>query len=257
MMFTRRIAAAAVLGLILAAQPIGAQARDLTIFAAASMKTALDAINEAYTREAGDKIIVSYAASSALAKQLEAGAPADVFISADQDWMNYVGERDLIDPATRRDILANRIVLIAPSDSRIPEMVIEKGFPLADLLGDGRIAMGNVESVPAGKYGKAALERLGSWDGVSARVAQTDNVRAALLLVSRGEAPLGIVYQTDAVVDKGVKVIGMFPEDSHEPIIYPIAAIKGSGADSARYLEFLKSVKPRQIFESQGFQVLD
>jgi molybdate transport system substrate-binding protein len=239
----------------LAAGPAAAADR-ITVFAAASMKTALDGANAAFTRETGQDVAVSYAASSALARQVEAGAPADVFISADLDWMDYLEHKNLIRPETRRNLLGNRIVLIAPKSN--PKAIdITPGFDLVGLIGDGRLAMGAVDSVPAGKYGKAALEKLGVWDSVSARVAGAENVRAALALVSRGEAPYGIVYETDAKADQGVVVVGTFPQDSHPPIIYPIAQVSSSqSAGVPDYLRFLLSEKAAEFFRSQGFTVL-
>lgn len=227
-----------------------------TVFAAASMKTALDEVASAWKAETGKTASISYAASSALAKQIEAGAPADIFISADRDWMDYLGERQLIDAATRVDLLGNSIVLVAPKDSA-SEIDIAKGFPLASLLGDGRLAMANVDSVPAGKYGKAALEHLGVWDSVKDRLAQAENVRSALVLVSRGETPLGIVYQTDAAADPGVKVVGTFPPASHPPIVYPVALTAGTAdADAGAFVAFLQTVTAKAVFEKQGFTVL-
>ena len=172
--------------------------------------------------KSGEKATISYAASSALAKQIEQGAPADVFFSADLDWMKYLSERKLIKPDTETELLGNRIVLVAPADSSAATE-IAPNFDLAGLLGDGRLAMANVDAVPAGKYGKAALETLGVWASVEGKVAQAENVRAALALVSTGEAPLGIVYQTDAKADPKVKVVGIFPQDTHPPIVYPVA----------------------------------
>ena len=228
----------------------------VTVFAAASMKNALDAANVEWAKETGHEATVSYAASSALAKQIEAGAPADVFISADLAWMDYVAGKKLIKEDTRSNLLGNRIVLVAPADkSTLVE--IKQGFDLATLLGDGRLAMGAVDSVPAGKYGKAALEKLGVWSSVEAKVAGAESVRAALLLVSRGEAPYGIVYQTDAAADPGVAIVGTFPEETHPPIIYPVSVLASSESPAAvSYLEFLKSGKAVPFFEQQGFTVL-
>jgi len=235
-----------------------AQNRDVLVFAAASMKNALDEINDAWAREnGGKKATISYAASSALAKQIEGGAPADLFASADLDWMEYVGDKGLIRTETRINLLGNRIVLIAPKDAA-SAMTIAPGFNLAGSLGQGRLAMANVDAVPAGKYGKAALEKLGAWNAVKDRVAQTENVRAALLLVSRGEAPLGIVYQTDAAADPNVKIVGTFPEDAHPPIVYPVAVTKASAnADAPALLAFLRGPAARAAFERQGFTVLN
>jgi len=243
--------------LLAAADTQGAAAQgDVVVFAAASLKNALDAIKAEWQKETGKKAVISYAASSALAKQIEQGAPAQVFISADLDWMDYLASRNLIKPDTRSNLLGNRIVLIAPKDKAQP-VEIKAGFDLARLLGDGRLAMANVDSVPAGKYGKAALEKLGIWGSVSGKMAQAENVRAALLLVSRGEAPAGLVYQTDAAADPGVKIIGAFPADTHPPIIYPVALTSGaSSPDAAAFLAYIKSPKAKPAFEAQGFTVL-
>jgi molybdate transport system substrate-binding protein len=248
-------AAAAWLGITSLAAPAAAQEK-VTIFAAASLKNALDAANSEWKKETSKETTVSYAASSALAKQIEGGAPADIFISADLAWMDYVAEKKLIKEDTRSNLLGNRLVLIAPKD-KAKAVEIKAGFDLSALVGDGKLAMGEVKSVPAGKYGKAALEKLGAWSTVEAKVAGAESVRAALALVSRGEAPYGIVYQTDAVADPGVAVVGTFPEDSHPPIIYPIAILSESkNADTAPYLEFLKSPKAAALFEEQGFIIL-
>lgn len=231
-------------------------AEKVTVFAAASMKNALDAANAAWQTETGNETTVSYAASSALAKQIEGGAPADVFISADLAWMDYVAEKKLIKDDTRVNLLGNRIVLVAAKDKAQP-VEIKDGFDLAGLVGDGKLAMGEVKSVPAGKYGKAALEKLGAWSAVESKVAGAESVRAALALVSRGEAPYGIVYQTDAAADPGVAIVGTFPEDSHPPIIYPVAVLTESkSAAAAAYLDFLKSDKAAAFFTEQGFTIL-
>src|SRR5215475_1377979 len=233
-----------------------AQGGELVVFAAASLKNALDAINTQWQKETGKKASISYGASPALAKQIEQAAPAQMFISADLDWMDYVAQRHLIKPETRSNLLGNRIVLIAHNDKAQP-IDIKPGFDLAKALGDGRLSMANVDSVPAGKYGKAALEKLGVWASVSSRIAQAENVRAALLLVSRGEAPLGIVYQTDAAADPNVKIIGTFPEDTHPRIIYPVAlTATANHPDAAAFLDYIKSAKAKPLFEAQGFTVL-
>lgn len=226
------------------------------IFAAASLKDALDAINAAWINQGGKGAVISYAASSVLAKQIERGAPADIFISADLDWMDYLVERQLIKPDTRFDLLGNTLVLITPKDSTL-EAKIAPDFPLATLLGDGKLAMANTDSVPAGKYGKMALTKLGVWDSVKDRVVQAENVRAALTLVSRNEAPLGIVYATDAKADPNVKVIGAFPADTHPPIIYPVAVLaKATSPDALAFVSFLKTETADKLFEGQGFKVL-
>lgn len=247
--------AAAWLGTASLATPALA-ANDVTVFAAASLKNALDAVNAEWQKESGKEAVVSYAASSALAKQVESGAPADVFISADLDWMDYLAEKKLIKDDTRANLLGNQIVLVAAKD-HADSVEIKPGFDLAGLLGDGRLAMGAVDSVPAGKYGKAALESLGVWAAVESKVAGAESVRAALALVSRGEAPYGIVYQTDAAADPEVKIVGTFPADSHKPIIYPIAITADSKSpDAAAYVEFVKSDKAAALFVEQGFTIL-
>jgi molybdate transport system substrate-binding protein len=201
-------------------------------------------------------VVISYAASNTLIKQIEQGAPADIFISADLDWMDYGQQKDLIKPDSRSNLLGNRLVLIAPKDSSVSAN-IQPGFDLAALLKGGRLAMGNVDAVPAGKYGKASLEKLGVWDSVKDKIAQAESVRAALLFVSRGEAPLGIVYQTDATADPSVKIVATFPENTHPPIIYPVALTKESAnVDAQAFLNYLRSPAARAAFERQGFTVL-
>ena len=254
----RRAILAITAAIAVAAKPTAAQAevRPLLVFAAASLKNALDEAAAQWQRESGKKVAISYAASNTLIKQIEQGAPADMFISADLDWMDYGQQKGLIKPDTRSNLLGNRLVLVAPKDSNISAS-IQPGFDLAALLKGGRLAMGNVDAVPAGKYGKAALEKLGAWDGVKDKIAQAESVRAALVLVSRGEAPLGIVYQTDAASDPTVKIVGTFPENTHPPIIYPIALTKDSTTpDAPAFLNFIRSPAARPIFERQGFTVL-
>src|SRR5689334_24865595 len=259
MTMTRRfLCGTLIAALALLALPLSLHAEDKgpVVFAAASLKDALDAANAAWEKKSGKKATISYAASSTLAKQIEQGAPADIFISADEDWMNYLAEKKLIKPDTRFDLLGNTLVLIAPKDSKI-ETKIADGFPLATLLGDGHLAMANTDSVPAGKYGKAALTKLGVWNSVKDKIAQADNVRAALKLVSTGEAPLGIVYGTDAKSDPNVKVIDTFPEVTHPPIFYPIAIMASStNADAPTLLAYLKSSAAQSIFKDQGFKIL-
>ena len=234
-----------------------AQAGGMVVFAAASLKNALDEIATDWSKAASRPMPrISYASSSALAKQIEQGAPADRFISADLDWMDYVAKKNLIQADTRVNLLGNKIVLIAPRDSKVT-VDVKQGFDLAKALNGGKLAMGNVDAVPAGKYGKAALEKLGAWDGVKDKVAQADNVRAALVLVARGEAPLGIVYATDAAAEPNVKIVGTFPDNSHPPILYPVALTKDAkSADAKPFLDYLKSLKARPSFEKQGFTVL-
>jgi molybdate transport system substrate-binding protein len=235
-----------------------AQAKDLVIFAAASLKNALDEAAAAWSKETGKPAPrISYAASGALAKQLEQGAPADLFLSADLDWMDYAAGKKLIRPESRVTLLGNRIALIAPLASTAA-VTLGASVDLTAALGSGRLATANVESVPAGKYGKAALEKLGGWDKVKHRVAQADNARAALLLVSRAEAPLGIVYITDAAADPKVRVLAVFPEDSHPPILYPVAVTTDSmHPDAQGFLSYLRGAGPRRAFEKQGFTVLN
>jgi molybdate transport system substrate-binding protein len=238
------------------ASPAQAQEKTLTVFAAASMKNALDDINAAFLKSTGTKVTASYAASSALAKQLEQGAPADIFASADREWMNYSSQKKTIKDDTRVNLLGNKLVLIAPKDSRIDKVDIGPGFDLAKLIGDGRITTGEVNSVPVGKYAKGALEKLGIWASVEKKFAMADNVRAALALVSRGEAVLGIVYETDAKVDPNVKIVGAFPADSHPPITYPVAATVNAKPEAAAYLDFLRSNTAKTVFEQYGFTFL-
>ncbi len=225
------------------------------VFAAASLKNALDNASAAWQKDAGTAIRTSYAASSTLAKQLEEDAPAQIFISADEDWMNYAAAKGLILPESRSDLLGNRLVLVAPKDSAAA-LNLMPGADLAQALGGGRLAIGNVDSVPAGKYGKAALEKLGLWASVVGKLAQAESVRAALLLVSRGEAPLGVVYRTDAASDPAVKIVATFPADSHPPIRYSIALTVKAGPAAAAFLDYIKSEKAAPFFKAQGFTVL-
>jgi molybdate transport system substrate-binding protein len=239
-----------------ASSPASAQNKSLTVFAAASMKNALDDVDLAFTTKTGVKIIASYAASSALAKQIEQGAPADIFMSADTDWMDYATNKRAISEPTRLNLLGNSIVLVAPKDSTIDKVPIGPGFDLAKLAGAGKIATGDVSAVPVGKYAKSALEKLGAWDAAAPKFAMAESVRAALTLVARGEAVLGIVYATDAKVEPGVKIVGTFPSDSHPPIIYPVAATATAKPEAASYLAFLRSSAAKSIFEKYGFSFL-
>lgn len=236
-------------------QPATAQ-ETVTVFAAASMKNALDDVNAAFTAKTSTKVVVSYAASSALMKQIEQGAPADVFISADLEWMDYGSQKKLVKDNTRVTLLGNKLVLIAPKDSKIDKVTIGQGFDLAKLAGEGRIATGDVRAVPVGKYAKAALEKLGAWAAAEPKMAMAENVRVALTLVARGEAPLGIVYETDAKVEPNVKIVGVFPTDSHPPITYPVAATNTANAATTRYLAFLRTQEAKAIFEKYGFSFL-
>jgi molybdate transport system substrate-binding protein len=253
-MFARLLTALALVATL--AAPAAAQ-ENITVFAAASLKNALDDTGAAFTKATGTKVTASYAASSALARQIEQGAPADVFISADLQWMDYASERKLIKPETRFNLLGNRLVLIAPADSKLANVEIGQGFDLAKLAGDGRIAIADVSAVPAGKYAKAALEKLGAWAAAEPKLAQAENVRATLAFVARGETPVGIVYETDAKIEPKVKVIGAFPDGSYPPVTYPVAATADSRNTSvARYLAFLRSGAAKAIFEKYGFSFL-
>ena len=253
-MIPRRIIHAAALIVLMSTSSFAAE--KINVFAAASLKNALDAVSTSWKADTAKEATLTYAASNALAKQIEAGAPADIFVSADLTWMKYLGDKGLIAKGSDVQLLGNQIVLVAAKDSKI-DLKIESGFKLADAIGSGKLAMGNVDSVPAGKYGKAALEKLGVWASVEGKVAQTENVRAALKLVDLGEAPLGIVYATDAKADAAVKVVGTFPADSHPSIIYPAGVIAASkNPDAAEFLKFLQSDKAKAIFEAQGFVVL-
>jgi molybdate transport system substrate-binding protein len=259
-MVDRRHALAAIAAILTGAigYPLAAAAQNktITIFAAASMKNALDDINAAFTGQTGIKAVTSYAASSALIKQIENGAPADVFASADLDWMDYGTQKKLIKDDTRINLLGNRLVLVAPRDSRTDNVTIAPGFDLAKLAGAGRVVTADVRAVPVGKYAKAALQKLGAWAAVEPKMAMAENVRAALALVARGEAVLGIVYSTDAKVEPNVKVIGTFPEDSHPPIVYPMAMTTTAKPEAAQYLSFLRSQASKDIFDRYGFSVL-
>ncbi|HET6223129.1 MAG TPA: molybdate ABC transporter substrate-binding protein [Dongiaceae bacterium] len=240
---------------VLSLAAVPAAAEDLLVFAAASTKNAAEDIAKLYAAESQDKVTYSFAASSDLAKQIENGAPAVIFISADTKWMDYLAERKLIAPDSRRDLLGNKLVLIAPADSQLT-VALGKGAPLADALGDGKLAMGEPESVPAGRYGKAALEGLGIWSAVEPKVARTKDVRAALTLVERGEAAAGIVYSTDAAISKKVKVIAEFPADSYPPIVYPVAIVAGKDDAAAKaFHAFLNGPKARTVFLDYGFAV--
>jgi molybdate transport system substrate-binding protein len=234
-----------------------AAARDpILVFAAASLKDALDAANAAWVQQGGAKVATSYAASSALARQIENGAPAQVYISADLDWMDYVEKKALIQPATRRNLLGNKLVLVAPAASNAT-LTIAPGFPLAQALGPGRLALGDPQHVPAGKYAKAALGKLGVWDSVSRKVAAAESVRAALAFVARDEAPLGIVYETDARAEPRVRIVATFADGLHPPVLYPAALLKDAKGPGGDYLKFLSSPQAKAIFQRHGFSPLN
>ncbi len=236
--------------------PAKADSTPVTVFAAASLKDVLEEAGKAFTASGGPEIRFSFAASSALAKQIENGAPADLFASADLKWMDYVADKKLIRSETRVNLLGNTLVVIAPASSAVSTLELTRASVLK-ALGDGRLSTCDVAAVPAGIYAKAAFQNLGFWGDLESRLAQADNVRSTLAFVARGEAPLGIVYATDAKVEPNVRVVAVFPEESHEPIIYPFAATttaKGEGA--AQFLAYLRGPSAKAIFERAGFPVL-
>lgn len=222
------------------------------VFAAASLQTVLDDLAPGIAAATGVSVRTSYAASSVLARQIENGAPAEIFVSADRDWMDYLQARGLIRPASRVDLVSNQLVLVAPASRRVA-LRIGPGLPLAAALGDGRLAVADPASVPAGKYAQAALATLGVWDQVQTKLAPSENVRAALLLVSRGEAPLGIVYRTDALADRGVVVVDAFPASTHPRIVYPAALTNAATDRAARVLAYLGGAQARAVFAAHGF----
>ena len=231
-----------------------AEADTVTVFAASSLQTALDEVVAGYEAASGDEVVVAYGGSAALARQIVAGAPADVFISAAPEWMDVVEGAGLIRAGTRRDFLGNTLVLVGASEPESGGRAME-GFDVAALLGDGKLAMGMVEAVPAGQYGKQALSAMGVWAQVEPQVVQVENVRAALALVARGEAALGVVYGSDAVAEVGVQVLGVFPEASHAPVLYPVAVMVDAGPGAAGFMAAMVAARP--VFEAQGFEVLE
>lgn len=254
MKLTRRIAALGAV-LALAATPALAAGKPVNVFAAASLKNALDEVGQAYVAKTGGEAKLTYAASSAIAHQIENGAPAEVYLSADSDWMDYLAGKKLIVAASRRDLLTNHLALIAPADSKTT-LKIAKGMSIAKALGGGRLAVAGPE-VPAGKYAKASLTNLGVWDSVSGQLAQAENVRGALQFVARGESPLGIVYDTDAKVEPKVRIVGLFPDASHPAIVYPGALVAGGkNPDAGTFLSFLSGPEASAIFKKYGFVVL-
>ena len=227
----------------------------IIVFAAASLTNALQEVGDEFTKDSSIPVKFSFSASSTLARQIESGAPADVFFSADLQWMDYLQSRKLIQAATRHDVLGNQLVLVAPVASKIT-LHVAPDFPLLAALGNSRLAVGDPDGVPAGRYAHQALTKLGVWNSVADRLARADSVRAALLLVDRGEAPLGIVYRTDALVDKNVRVVDVFPDDTHLPITYPIALASGAKADAAGFLSYVQSPAADIIFKRYGFTTL-
>jgi molybdate transport system substrate-binding protein len=251
-----RVAAFVTLLGVLAGAAVPATGAEVTVFAAASLREAMDEQAKRFESAAGSKVIVAYGGSNALARQIEAGAPAEVFISADEDWMDYLARRRLLVPGTRSNLLGNELVLIAPASSSAA-LRIAPGFGLATALRNEKLAMANPDSVPAGKYGKSALESLGVWKSIEKQVVRTDNVRAALALVARGEAAFGIVYKTDALAERSVRVVDTFPRTTHAPIVYPAALVAPEKSPVAKaLLDFLRSGAARPIWEKYGFAPL-
>jgi molybdate transport system substrate-binding protein len=235
--------------------PVNAHAADITVFGAASLSDALNKIADDYQKNTGKSVAVSLAASSVLARQIEASNGADIFISADLNWMDYLEKKDLIDHASRIDLLGNHLVLIAAKDVST-SITIAPNFDLAGALRGGRLAIADPDSVPAGKYGRAALISLGVWSSVADHLALAEDVRGALALVARGEAPFGIVYETDAKAESDVKTVGIFPEGSHQPILYPAALTKDARPAARDFLNYLSSPAARAVFVKDGFSAL-
>jgi molybdate transport system substrate-binding protein len=229
--------------------------KGITVFAAASLTNVLQDLGDAFTKDTSIPVRFSFAASSTLARQIENGSRADLFFSADLEWMDYLQARNLIQPASRHDVLGNQLVLVAPADSKV-DLKIAAHFPLAAALGNNRLATGDPDSVPVGRYAHEALAKLGVWDDVAVRLVRADSVRSALAFVDRGEAALGIVYATDALVDKNVRVVDVFPENSHMPIIYPAALTVGSAAETAKFLAYLRGPAGDLAFKHYGFTPL-
>jgi molybdate transport system substrate-binding protein len=232
------------------------QQPQILVFAAASLTDAMQELSAAYEKSAHVTVKSSFDSSSVLARQIEAGAPADVFFSADTAWMDYLQSRNLIQATSRKNVLGNRLVLIAPADSQV-QLNIAPHFPLAAALGRGRLATGDPDSVPAGRYARSALTKLGVWDEVAPQLARAENVRVALLYVARGEAPLGIVYASDALADKSVRVVDTFPADTHEPIVYPVALTKSPKSQAEGFVAYLTGPQGHDIFVKYGFTVYD
>ncbi len=240
----------------LSSTPAISQENSIVVFSAGSTTNAVTDIATLFFQKKGIKAITSFASSSTLARQIEKGAPAQVYISANKKWMDFLEQKKMIASHTRFDLLSNRLVLVAPDDSPLSTITIKKNFPLASLIGDGHLAMGDPDHVPSGIYGKQAMETLGVWEGIKEKVVRAKDVRAALVLVARGEVPVGQVYATDAAISDKVKIIGMFPEDTHSPIVYPAAIIAGQELpETQAFMAFLKSPDVKIIFEKYGFSV--
>jgi molybdate transport system substrate-binding protein len=231
-----------------------ASAADVKVFAAASLASALPDVAAAYKQKTGRSVMFAFAASSVLARQIEASPGADIFISADTDWMDYLDKKALIQTPTRKNLLSTHLVLIAPAGA-VPMLKIAPGFALAATLKDGRLSVADPASVPAGKYAKASLTALGVWDSVAGKLAPAENVRVALAFVARGEAPLGIVYTTDALAEPKVKIVDTFPDNTHAPIVYPAALTKDASPDAKAFLDYLSSTEAKAIFVKYGFEV--
>lgn len=242
---------------LMAAWPSASPAAPLTVFAAASLQESLDEAAAAYRRETGTQVRISYAASSTLARQIEQGAPAQVFFPADTEWMDYLQQRRRIDAGSRRELLGNTLVLVAPRSSATTRVDLRQPGAVAAELGKGRLAIAHTGTVPAGKYGRHALAALGHWPAVQARLAESDSVRSALMLVARGEAPLGVVYGSDAQADPRVRVVATFPPGSHAPIIYPVAAVAPASAPARDFVHWLATAQARAIFARRGLRPLD
>lgn len=253
-MLKRFMGAAA--GLAMGLSAMTAHAEEVLVFAAASLTNALNEVGEQFTAKTGHVLKPSYAASSALAKQVEQGAPAQVFASADLKWMDYLAGQKLINPDTRFNLLGNTLVLVAPLDSKLDKVELSPKTNIAALAGDGRIATGNPDSVPVGLYFKQAMERAGQWQAVAPKIASADSVRAALAFVERGEVPLGVVYATDAAVSKKVKVVGTFPGTLHDPVVYPFALVTGKPNPAAKqFLDYVRGDSAKGVFVKYGFKV--
>jgi molybdate transport system substrate-binding protein len=250
---TRRLAVFAALAALLLPAAYSQQKKpELLVFAAASLTNVLGELSTAWEKQTGTPVKLSFAASSVLARQIEAGGTANVFVSADQEWMDYLAARDLIDKPSRRNLVGNRLVLIAPADSKA-ELTIAPGFKLAAALGNGRLSTGDPDTVPVGRYARSALTSLGVWDEIADKLVRAENVRTAMTYVARGEAPLGIVYATDAAVDPKVRVVATFPDNTHAPITYPAAATARPAPEAAAFLAFLSSAEAAPVWKKFGF----
>jgi molybdate transport system substrate-binding protein len=250
-----RLVRAALAAILFAGAPLVASAADVTVFAAASLTDALQRVSDSYKAKAGQSVALSFAASSVLARQIEASGGADMFVSADKDWMDYLDNKGLIAHDTRRNLLGSHLVLVAPAASTV-KVTIAPHFDLASALGGGRLAVADPDTVPAGKYGKTALTSLGVWNTVADRLVIAENVRVALAYVARGEAPLGIVYTTDAIAEPKVRIVDTFPDNSHQPIVYPVALTKDAKPAAKSFLDFLGGPEAAAIFSKAGFVVL-